>query len=316
MPLMDLNDSQGSNYISRYQENFEKLQVIAYKDLVINGLCLRILGIHYLEMTPDWSVKNHRHSFFEFHYVADGYTYTTIHHVERWIKAGSFYLMPPGTYHSHRQDPEGGHIGFALRWEFVKEDVKSESRGSSLELERMGDCLFNASTLPVEDEGKILYRMVDLLELTDQEGGIIPLQLAFCRLLFHIAGFYNIDKLVPNLNVNQNFLENQIVRGAINFIEENYSEEIDVKDVSSTVHLSYSHLSRLFKKHTGETINYHLSKVRLGKAAKLLMCSDKTLAQISREVGIGNEHYFCTLFKKFHGISPGIYRNSRERLFE
>lgn len=269
-----------------------------------------------MEIDPEWNVKKHRHSFFEFHYVSGGYTYTTINNVERRINAGSFYIMPPGTYHSHRQDQGKGHSGFALRWEFVKKDVKVEFGGSSYELESIGELLLNVSAIPVEDGGKILNQMTDLLERTEQEVWNLTLQLAFCQLLFNIAGFYNDDKSSFELNVNQSLFENQTVRGAMNFIRENYSQDIDVEAVAHSIHSSYSHLSRLFKKHTGETLSYHLNKVRLVNSQKLLKCSDKSIAQIAREVGIGNDQYFCTLFKKVYGISPGNYRNNRKYFLE
>ena len=162
---MDMNkDRNTSNDLSQYTKEFGKLQVIAYKDMVINGVCLRNLGIYYMDSAPDWGVKNHKHSFFELHYVLHGYTYTTINHVERRINAGYFYLMPPGTYHSHRQDSQEGHFGFALRWEFIKLDLKPAFRDSSSELEEMGKLLLNASTLPVEDPGNIINQMIHLLD--------------------------------------------------------------------------------------------------------------------------------------------------------
>ena len=140
--------------------------------------------------------------------------------------------------------------------------------------------------------------------------------ISFLPAILNIAGFYNGDKSSLELNTNQSLFENQTVRGAMNFIEENYSQDIDVEDVARSIHSSYSHLSRLFKKHTGETLSYHLNKVRLVKSQKLLKCSDKSIAQIAREVGIGNDQCFCTLFKKVYGIYPGNYRNNIEHFLE
>ena len=47
-----MNDNQKHVDLREYRVNFEKLQVIAYKDIVINGSGLRNLGIH-----PNFAVK-------------------------------------------------------------------------------------------------------------------------------------------------------------------------------------------------------------------------------------------------------------------
>ena len=298
---MDLHD---------YRQCFDRLQAIAYRHISVNGVSIRVLGVHFMDNGPEWKVFKHRHSFFEFHYVTDHYTYTTINDSEQKITAGSFYLMPPGTYHSHRQDPGCGHTGFSLRWEYGLDGKKDEKQeNSGYELSRIQDALLTAHSQPVADEAGIADSMLGLLKMAGAGVGVLQLQLEFCQLLNNIAGCYSTGAKAYPAAINYNFLENQIVNNAIKFVEENYSQEIDAGNISSSVHLSYSHLARLFKKHTGDTVNHHLSRIRLGKAQRLLMCSDKGIAQIAREVGYNNDHYFCTAFKKLYGVTPGNYRH-------
>lgn len=298
-----------------YKQCFDKLQAIAYKQISINGICISVLGVHFMDNGPAWKVITHRHSFFEFHYVTDYYTYTTINNSEFRIEAGNFYLMPPGTYHSHR-DPESGHIGFALRWEFVSGSKKDEKLDNySHELSRIHDVLLNAHSRPIPDNAGILDNMLALLRMAGSGTGALQLQLEFCQLIGNIAGCYAGSKVDSSV-INYSFLENQIVNNAVKFIEENYFQDIDANDISSSVHLSYSHLARLFKEHTGDTVNHHLNKIRLDKSRRLLMCSDKTVAQIAREVGYNNDHYYCTAFKKFFGVTPGSYRHTNATLPE
>lgn len=308
--------------LSEYFRGFEKLQAIAYKDIFINGTCLRNLGIHYMNAGVDWNVKKHKHSFFEFHYVAEGNVYTAINGMEYEICAGCFYVMPPGTYHSHRQAPGTSHMGFALRWETSQEERKSGVyQNSSHELDRINKIVSGAHSQPVHDNRSIISCMLELLVTAEHGGRMLELQLGFLRLImrisdFYFTGLYLKDGRLMSDKVNPAFLENGIVDNAIRFIEENYSQNIDVNDISLSVHLSYSHLSRLFKQYTGETINYHLNKIRLSRAQKLLQCSDKNIAQIAREVGFNSEYYFCSIFKKFYKISPGSYRRSKISLSE
>lgn len=304
--------------IVKYKEAFDMLQAIAYKDIIINGICVRNLGIHLLEWNPEWNVKKHKHSFFEFHYVSGNRVYTAINGVEREINEGHFYIMPPGTYHSHRQEQGKGHTGFALRWEFVKLNQEcSTCKNTCSDVELIFRNLSNASSYPVADAQSVVFNgMTRLLLLAEQNCGVIQLQLAFFDLILTLNQFYSEKNCEHHEAINTSFLENRIVNSSVKFIEENYNQEIEVEDVSNSVHLSYSHLSRLFKKHTGETINYRLNRVRLVKAQQLLMCSDKSIAQIAREVGFNSEYYFSSIFKKTYGISPGSYRGSKNNLSE
>lgn len=298
-------------------KNFERLQVIACKDIFINGNCIRILGIHFMDYGLDWNVKKHKHSFFEFHYVTENNVFTTINDVEYYIRPGQFYIMPPGTFHSHRQDPGTWHIGFALRWEVIKEGKLCGSCSNySYDFEKVHECLSNAPSYPVTDSGSVLRGMVSILEKTEWGSGLLELQLMFIQLIMDIARSYSTRISDVHFNVNDSFLESQIVNNAIRFIEENYIQEIGVEDISNSIHMSYSHLSRLFKNHTGETLTHYLNKIRLARAQRLLKCSDKSIGQVARETGFSSEYYFCTIFKKFHSISPGNYRSSKGALSE
>ncbi len=296
---------------------FDRLQAIAYKHISINGIAIRVLGVHFMDNGPDWRVMEHKHSFFEFHYVIEHSIYTTINHSEQKIEAGSFYLMPPGTYHSHRQDPGSGHVGFALRWEFISNNKQEEKLDNvSYELSRISDVLAKAHSRPVADTAAISGSMLGLLRMAGSGAGVLQMQLEFCQLLSNIAECYSTAAPTCSSAINYRFLENQIVKNAIKFMEENYSQEIDVNDISYSVHLSYSHLARLFKEYAGDTVNHHLNRVRLYKAQKLLLCSDKSIAQIAREVGYNNDHYFCTAFKKLFGMTPGSCRKGNIALSE
>lgn len=302
--------------IYNYLGAFEKLQMITYKDLVVNDKRIRILGINFMDYIPDWYVKQHSHSFFEFHYIIDHDVYTSINGVEYKIMKDYFYLMPPGTFHSHRQDKGRGHIGFSMRWEYINNKSNTYDTGLSQEFDKVSKVFVNSHSKPVKDDGNIMNGILNLLKLAGTGCGITSLQMSFCILLMDIARFYSQEKLTLSNEINNSHFENNIVENAVRFIEENYFEDIDVYDISNSVHLSYSHLSRLFKNHLGETIMSSLNSVRLRNAQKLLCCTRKSISQIAREVGFSNQYYFSSAFKKHFGVSPTIFRRGNKPLSE
>ena len=68
------------------------------------------------------------------------------------------------------------------------------------------------------------------------------------------------------------------------------------------------YLTKIFKEQYGTTINAYISQKRITAAKQLLRFSDKTIEQVSAEIGINDTNYFTRLFKKIEGITPGEYR--------
>lgn len=306
----------GCQKIINAETAFSKLQSIAYREMAVDGVGIRISGIHFMDSGPEWDIKKHRHSFYEFHYVLKDNVLTTIGNSEQDIREGFFYLMSPGTFHAHRQVGGRGHIGFALRWEFFETGYEAGVHEGSREMSMLTYILREAHSKPVQDQGSVAGRMHELLQAAEDASTPLELQMLFCRILVAIGRYYA-GKAAETTGKDEFLLrENNTIHSALRFLQENYMQDIRVEDVARSVHISYSQLARLFRKHTGETVNRHLCRIRLGKAQKLLACSDKSLAQIAQEVGIDSEHYFCTLFRQSFGMSPGAYRNGKIPLQE
>lgn len=311
--------SEDTENFCEFAVGLERLKAIAFRDIVVNGWCFRVLGAHFMDYGPEWNVKKHKHSFYELHYVLQGSVITNLNGKDHDVKAGQFYLMPPGTSHAHHQCAGTSHIGFALRWEFSRvESRQSDLSNTFSDLERIDPLLRSVPMQPVYDNHSVIYEGVaNMIRKASENRFMVDLQFAFLEIITHLAGSYSLEvSQVPNQQRNDSFLENHIVENAIDFIEENYMQDIGVNDVSNSAHLSYSHLSRLFRKYSDETIIHHLNKTRLKKAQQLLLCTDRPIGQIAEEVGFSSKNYFCTIFRKFFSLSPGDYRKKMSKLSE
>ncbi|WP_100403205.1 helix-turn-helix transcriptional regulator [Bacillus sp. FJAT-42315] len=105
------------------------------------------------------------------------------------------------------------------------------------------------------------------------------------------------------------------IKKSTEYIEDHFSEEMTAKDVAGHVNLSYSHFIRLFKKETGNTFSEYITFVRLRKAVWMLRYTDKTIEEISDEVGFNTPNYFSSTFKKVIGITPREFRLTKEIIF-
>ena len=72
--------------------------------------------------------------------------------------------------------------------------------------------------------------------------------------------------------------------------------------------LSPDYMSRIFKQETGIPLKEYIIEARLQKAARLLLTSKKSIAEISGEVGYSNFAYFSKLYKEHFGKPPSEVR--------
>ena len=102
--------------------------------------------------------------------------------------------------------------------------------------------------------------------------------------------------------------EIQKILPALEYINKNYSESIELERVSAHLGFDVSYFCRIFKRATGATFTEYLNFVRICKAEKLLSTTDKSVLEISEAVGFSSMSYFNRVFKKIRNISPGSYR--------
>ena len=92
------------------------------------------------------------------------------------------------------------------------------------------------------------------------------------------------------------------------FIDEHFTENISVLEMSEIANMSVSGFSHHFKKILGLSPGQYLIRLKIGRAQKLLIGTDKSITEISMELGYDNVSHFNNQFKKFVGTSPQNYR--------
>lgn len=90
--------------------------------------------------------------------------------------------------------------------------------------------------------------------------------------------------------------------------------ELNVEMLASEVGLSRSQLHRRLKEMMGISTVDLIRNIRLRQAATLLREKKMDISQVAYAVGITNQTYFSTMFKKFYGVSPTEYIAQKEEL--
>ncbi|SFU57696.1 GlxA family transcriptional regulator [Xenorhabdus koppenhoeferi] len=86
------------------------------------------------------------------------------------------------------------------------------------------------------------------------------------------------------------------------------SEILSVTDLANKIHLCERQMKRRFKIATGKTPIQYIQQIRLSQAKRWLEKSQKTIEEISHEVGYEDTRYFRELFKRYNGLTPKEYR--------
>ncbi|MFS8617630.1 MAG: helix-turn-helix domain-containing protein [Solitalea sp.] len=103
--------------------------------------------------------------------------------------------------------------------------------------------------------------------------------------------------------------EDEPVKKAQVYIEENFREKITVNQLASMLALSRRSLERRFKRATSNTVIEYIQRVKIEAAKKSFETSRKNINEIMYEIGYSDNKAFRGIFKKFTGLSPVDYKN-------
>lgn len=120
------------------------------------------------------------------------------------------------------------------------------------------------------------------------------------------AGFRACKRCQPEVEHSPHI---EVVINVIAFLVNNYKQSLVLKDIADHVGMSSYYLERLFKQETSETPRSYLEKIRVDKAAHLLINTDRTNLEICYEVGFQSPSNFYKVFRRMKNCTPSEYRN-------
>lgn len=104
------------------------------------------------------------------------------------------------------------------------------------------------------------------------------------------------------------FDANSIGLQIVEYIRNNTEKNLSVASLCEKFYLSKSALYKITKSLMPEGVARFIKKTRLEKAAYLLRYTDKSLMEITEEIGFSDIEYFLRVFKKEKGMNVTKYR--------
>lgn len=167
---------------------------------------------------------------------------------------------------------------------------------------------FDYMLKPVEEEALIdvLSRVNTFLENKNCENEINKKLLELVNVNLITSAFTKEkNSIIKKLHLNH---ENCVIRQLCKYVLLHSDEKISLEGASAALCFSCSYLSKLFKQKTGEGFNEYVTRVKMERAKTLLQTGKYKNYEVSSILSYGNADYFCSLFKKYTGVTPVKYR--------
>ena len=100
------------------------------------------------------------------------------------------------------------------------------------------------------------------------------------------------------------FLNKRNLPASIEYINNHYFEEIDLKVLAEIEHYNPTYYSEWFKKNMNMSLTTYIQNLRLKKAKELLLNTDYTILQIAQIVGYNHNSSLTRLFKTLEKTTP------------
>ena len=104
------------------------------------------------------------------------------------------------------------------------------------------------------------------------------------------------------------------IQSAINYIEDNITEELDINDIAARAACSAFYFQRIFGALCGFTLGEYIRSRRLSLAGNDIISTDEKVIDIAMKYGYSSPDSFTRAFTLFHGITPTEARQSKAGL--
>ena len=297
---------------SVYQTGGAHMPATTFIEPISHNTQSRPFSIHYTKTQPGLynALYVHYHSEMEFFYLEKGALDLYIEDLTFHLTAGNAVFIPQNLIHSAERisPPDEDCCFYALVFS-DKMLMDTLPKYCNIYIQPVYrsplDCI-----IPLYGKEKWQKDVINLLKeiFESKKSDINECELTIRgRLLIIWQLLYNNHMKFYNNNLSDNNSFPQIQK-CINYIQENYAENISLDELAGNAGFSTGHFCRLFKSMTGFTPFSYLNRIRIAISCGLLLETDKKISEIAALCGYNNVSYYNRTFTKIMKETPSGYR--------
>ncbi|BFT74485.1 AraC family transcriptional regulator [Paenibacillus sp. P36] len=260
--------------------------------------------------TPNRELPEHLHDRFELVYIYSGNGTFFLNQMLYEMNEGDLFIIPGNTVHQALPDSEFPITATAVYFDpqLIGHYAAGDSFTNRQVFERARKYKSYKLVVPAAMRPQLEEKLKHIHEELER----------------HEAGFrYAVQLLLNSLLISINRLilkesHHQLVASDIGppwllnilqHLDQFHTEPIaGLSYLAKHTSVSAAHLSRVFKQLTGMNITDYVNAKRISTAKELLLTTDLGIDTIAHNCGYESLPYFHKLFKKFTGVTPGVYR--------
>lgn len=246
----------------------------------------------------------HNHDHYEIYFLLEGSAEFYIEEYSYRLKPNDLLIVPPERMHR----VFNGEPGSKLQRIFIY-----QNRSSAMELStdtfsfvQIIEGAMEANQflyhLEAEECGRFHQGLMEIIDAPDYDTPAAEL-VARCRFTILMT---RLCQVILRGAAAPLQYSSKLVRSAIAYINEHYTEPITLCSVAQALYISKYHLSREFKSYAFITVREYILAKRVMLAKKLLQDGMLT-GEVARQCGFQDYSCFFRMFTKAAGVSPKQY---------
>jgi len=234
------------------------------------------------------------------------------------IDSSTFLILNSSTAYKSYLKPgmESETLSIFFRNDFANDIIECNTRKHDWLLDNYPDIpersfKFFEQSYAYDNSIKVILRNIYSLFSVDEVNKLLLNELFQQLVLYLISTQKSIKMNIENIDLVKKTTRLEIYRRlklAKEFIDENFTDNIDIYTISQNANLSSFHFLRLFNQAFNITPHRYQVSRRLELAKQLLSGSELPVTQICFECGFESVSHFSRLFKSRFGVPPLKFR--------
>ena len=177
-------------------------------------------------------------------------------------------------------------------YEFYPQELCAKYAEDDRQVIESGKPILELSELALNENGVVDWFITNKFPIFNREGDVVGTIGTTIEYNKSHASYTNYSEIYP----------------AVKHLRDNFTTNIQVKDLADKVNLSIRQFQRKFKDRFHMSIREYIIRLRIHKACDMLRNTDMSIADIAYETGFYDQSAFTRQFKTHIGNSPLKYR--------